>query len=135
MRLSSLLLVVVLAAARAASAQQPATTTTPPPLQGDTQRAIDEKARAESLPGATAEAPRLTAPTITMAEAVTQAVTNQPQIKLGIESVNTRVGSVQREGGRFDWRLILTPNLDYNNLALDPGTRKGESDRRLKFAI
>ncbi len=35
----------------------------------------------------------------------------------------------------FDWKLLLKPNCEYNNLALDPSARQGESDRRLKFAI
>ncbi len=70
-----------------------------------------------------------------MADAVNQTVTNGPQIKLGVQTVTTRTGSVQREHGLFDWKLIVTPSMDYNNLALDPGARQGESDRRLKFAI
>jgi outer membrane protein TolC len=114
----------------AASAQPPATTTAPVD-----QGFVDEKAREASLPGATAVAPRLTVPTISLADAVTQTVNNQPQIKLGIQSVALRTGSVQRERGAFDWRLILVPNYEYGNTALDPSVRGDEKNRRLKFQV
>jgi hypothetical protein len=87
------------------------------------------------MPGATAVAPKLSVPTISLADAVTQTVTNQPQIKLGIQSVATRTGSVQRERGAFDWRLILAPNYEYSNTALDPAVRGDEKNRRLKFQV
>ena len=70
-----------------------------------------------------------------MADAVNQTVANGPRIKLGVQTVAERTGSVQRERGVFDWKLLLKPNLEDNNLALDPSARQGESDRRLKFAI
>jgi outer membrane protein TolC len=99
------------------------------------QRVIDDKAREAIMPGATAVAPKLSVPTISLADAVAQTVTNQPQIKLGIQAVATRTGSVQRERGAFDWRLILAPNYEYNNTALDPSVRGDEKNRRLKFQV
>jgi outer membrane protein TolC len=113
------------------AAAQPAPSS-PAPAE---QRVIDARAREAVLPGATAAAPKLNVPTISLADAVTQAVTNQPQIKLGIQSVATRTGSVQRERGAFDWRLILAPNYEYNNTALDPAVRGDEKNRRLKFQV
>src|SRR5262245_42655512 len=121
-----------------ATAQPPTTTTAPATTTaGSVQepRVIDEKAREQSLPGATAPAPLLTASAISLADAVAQTVLNQPQIKLGLQSVATRTGSVQRERGRFDWRLILAPSYEYSNTALDPATRDDEKNRRLKFQV
>lgn len=117
---------------RPAWAQPPATA---PPAVAQQQPAIDETARRQVLPGATASAPKLSVQTISMADAVTTTITNGPQIKLGLQTVATRGGSAQRARGVFDWRLILSPSLDYSNLALDPGTRSNESDRRLKLQI
>ena len=137
MRASLTLSVLVLLAGRTAWAQPPAAS--PPPraqqAAATEQPPADESARQAVLPGATAPAPRLTVPTISMADAVMTTVANGPQIKLGIQQVSTRSGSVQRERGLFDWKLIVTPSLEYSNLALDPGTRQNESDRRLKLAI
>jgi outer membrane protein TolC len=113
-----------------AAAQPPASA--PAPAE---QRVIDEKAREAIMAGATAAAPKLTVPTISLADAVTQAVTNQPQIKLGIQSVATRTGSVQRERGAFDWRLLLAPSYEYNNSALAPAVIGDEKNRRLKFQV
>jgi outer membrane protein TolC len=116
-----------------AAAQPPATTAQPPPPAE--QRVIDQMAREAIMPGATAAAPKLSVPTISLADVVTQTVTNQPQIKLGLQSVATRMGSVQRERGAFDWRFILAPSYEYNNTALDPGVRGEERNRRLKFQV
>src|SRR6186713_3638679 len=115
---------------RTAAAQPQASPTVPAE-----QRVVDAKAREAIMPGATLVAPKLNVPTISLGDAVTQAVTNQPQIKLGLQSVATRTGSVQRERGAFDWRLILVPNYEYNNTALDPSVRGDEKNRRLKFQV
>src|SRR6266508_1696386 len=90
---------VLVVASRPVGAQPPAPSAPPPAAP---QRVIDEKAREAVMAGATASAPKLTVPTISLADAVTQTVTNQPQIKLGLQSVATRTGSVQRERGAFD---------------------------------
>src|SRR4029450_8571373 len=85
-RAATLAVIAVLGIANRPASAQPPATTTPPVDQGF----VDVKAREASLPGATAVAPRLTVPTISLADAVTQTVNNQPQIKLGIQSVALR---------------------------------------------
>jgi outer membrane protein TolC len=99
------------------------------------QAAVDESARQAVLPGATAIAPRLTVPSISLSDAVALTVNNDPTIKLGQQSVAGKAGAVQRERGAFDWTLSLKPSLDYTNSALTPSVRTDENNRRLKLQV
>jgi len=129
-----LLAVLVSAAGRPAAAQpQPPAPAAPRTIVE--QPAIDPSARQAVLPGATAIAPRLTVPSISLGDAVTLTVNNDPVIRLGQQSVSGKAGSLQVERGAFDLTLTLTPSLDYSNLALAPSVRQDENNRRLKLQV
>ncbi len=77
--------------------------------------------------------PRLTAPTITLADAVKLTVGNSPQIRLAQQDLRTSGGQLQQTRGPFDWTLNLTPAFTYTNTALAPSVRNDETNRRLKL--
>ncbi|MCG6964449.1 MAG: TolC family protein [Acidobacteria bacterium] len=82
-------------------------------------------------PGAPFAPVRLTSSTITLENAVSIALHNDPGIYLAREQAYQRLGTLQQAKGSFDLGIELTPSFEHQSSPVTPGQSKNEWGKRL----